>query len=142
MERAHAVLHEPGERMARKRILLAEDDPSILKMTKLRLEYEGFDVIVATDGSQAIEQAMANGGLDLILMDIRMPKLDGLQVCQHLKADPATANIPIIVFTASTGRWQSLADRCLELGVEDWLKKPFTSRELLGKIHRVLGETP
>ncbi len=77
---------------------------------------------------------------DLVLMDIKMPKLNGLEVCQRLKADPHTAIIPIIIMTATTIYLQDLANRCIELGVSDWVKKPFRSNELLQKVHRVLAE--
>lgn len=120
-----------------RRILLAEDDLSVVKMTKLRLEHEGFEVVVAKDGEEALDEA-AGLKIDLILLDVRMPKLDGFEVCQRLKADTHTAKIPIIVFTASTARWSQMADRCIELGVVDWLKKPFRSQDLLDKIRRAL----
>ena len=124
----------------KRRILLAEDDPSILKVTKLRLEHEGFDVIVATDGQAAVDAAMAIRTIDLILLDVRMPKLDGFQVCKRLKQNPLTTRIPIIIFTASVTQMQRLADRCMELGVSAWLRKPFRSKDLLAKVRQALGE--
>ena len=124
----------------KKRILLAEDDQAILQMTKLRLEHAGFEVVLAVDGEAAINAAIGPGGFDLILLDIRMPKCDGFEVCRRLKAHAATASIPVVVITASSTHWQYLAHRCIELGVTDWLRKPFRSRELLEKIHRALGE--
>ncbi len=123
-----------------KRVLLAEDDPAILKMTRLRLEHAGFEVVTAHDGEDAWRQAEANPAFDLVLMDVKMPKLNGFEVCQRLRANPKTAAIPIIIMTASALYWQDLANRCIELGVADWVKKPFRSQELLQKIHRVLGE--
>ena len=125
---------------SKRRILLAEDDASVLKMTTLRLQHEGFEVVVAMDGEQAVKNASSGNPVDLILIDVKMPKLDGLQVCKQLKNSPTTAKIPIIVFTASMAQWQQLADRCVELGVTDWLKKPFRSQELLSKIHHALGK--
>jgi CheY-like chemotaxis protein len=126
----------------KQRILVAEDDPSILKMMKLRLEYEGFEVVLTVDGEQAFNQATADGVIDLILLDIKMPKLDGFEVCKRLKADPVTAKIPIILFTASEAHWLKLADRCIELGVADWIRKPFRSEDLLAKIRKVLKNPP
>ena len=125
---------------AKKRILLAEDDRPVLTMTKLRLEHEGFEVIVAMDGQEALAQVQAVKGIDLILMDVKMPKLNGLQVCERLKAQPATAKIPVIIFTATLSQWQHITDQCLELGVTDWLKKPFRSEDLIQRIYRALGE--
>ena len=124
----------------KRRILLAEDDPSILKVTQLRLEHEGFDVIVATDGQAAVDTALEIGMIDLILLDVRMPKLDGFQVCKRLKQNPLTTRIPIIIFTASVTQLQRLADRCIELGVAAWLRKPFQSKDLLAKVYQALGE--
>ena len=121
-------------------ILVAEDDVRVRKMVTLRLTFEGFGVVVAGDGEEALQQAEAAGRLDLILLDVKMPKLNGFQVCKRLKANPFTAKIPVIIFTASASHFQRLADRCIEYGATDWLKKPFRSQDLLGKIRRALGE--
>jgi CheY-like chemotaxis protein len=123
----------------KRQILLAEDDQAVLKMTKLRLEHEGFEVVVATNGEEAVRQALGHHAA-LILLDIRMPKLDGYEVCRQLRQAPITAKTPIIVFTGSTAQWQKLTDRCIELGITDWLKKPFRSKDLLEKVHRALGD--
>ena len=125
--------------VTKKRILLADDEPAMVMVMKFRLEHEGFEVVVATDGEEALHQAVANGVIDLILLDIKMPKLDGFQVCKRLKENPATAKIPIIIFTASEGVWSQLADRCVEFGVTGWLKKPYGSQELLKTIRQALG---
>ena len=124
----------------KRRILLAEDDTSVLKMTRLRLEHEGFEVIVATNGEEALKQMAEAGAIDLVLMDVRMPKLDGFQVCKRLREDPQTMRIPVIVFTASITQLQRLTDRCIELGVTGWLRKPFRSKDLMDKIHEALKE--
>lgn len=122
------------------RILLADDDPSVLKMTKARLEHTGYEVVVARDGEEVLEQVAVDGAIDLILLDLKMPKLDGVQVCQRLKANPSTAKIPVMIFSASETFLEKLADLCLEAGASDWIKKPFHSQELLEKIHKLLGE--
>ena len=124
----------------KKRVLLAEDDPAILRMTKLRLEHAGYEVVSVANGQDAWQHVSDDPTFDLVLMDIKMPKLNGLEVCQRLKADPHTAIIPIIIMTATTIYLQDLANRCIELGVSDWVKKPFRSNELLQKVHRVLAE--
>jgi CheY-like chemotaxis protein len=120
------------------RILLAEDDPSVLKMTKLRLEHAGYQVVPAVDGQDALDQVASHGPVDLILLDLNMPKLDGLQVCQRLKANAETAKIPVIIFSASETYQAKMTDLCLELGANDWIAKPFRSQELLGKIQQVI----
>jgi DNA-binding response OmpR family regulator len=124
----------------KKRILLCEDDTSVLKVTKLRLEYEGYEVIAAHDGEEVLEQAATQLPIHLILLDIRLPKRDGYDVCRTLKQQSATAQIPVIIFTGSESQWEVLGDRCIELGVTDWMKKPFPTMELMAKVHRALGE--
>lgn len=126
--------------MAKKRILIAEDDPGILKMTKFRLEYEGYEVIATTDGEEALEQVASRLPIHLVLLDIKLPKLNGYDVCRVLKRTSATAAIPIIVFSASESQIQHLANKCIEVGADDWIKKPFLTKDLLAKIHRALEE--
>ncbi len=121
-----------------RRILVAEDDPSILKMTKLRLEHAGYEVLTATDGEDALKRLEAGGPVDLILLDLRMPKLDGFQVCQRLKTNPSTAAIPVIIFSGADSYLTRLTNLCVELGASDWIEKPFRSQDLLEKIQRAL----
>ena len=122
------------------RMLLVEDEIAIVKVTKARLAYEGFEVIVAMDGEEALRQVQASGPMDLALTDITLPKLDGCEATKRLKADPATASLPIRIYTASSARWERLTEQCVELGIAGWLRKPFRSRELLEAIRRVLGQ--
>lgn len=126
--------------MKKKRILIGEDDLSVLKVTRVRLEYEGYDVIQAVDGAEVLERAHGDLPIHLILLDIRLPKMNGYDVCRSLKHQADTAEIPVIVFTASESEQQWLADRCIEIGATDWMKKPFRTKELLAKIQRALGE--
>ncbi len=128
------------ELFSKKRILIGEDDISILKMTKLRLEHEGYDVLAASDGEQVLEQAQVQLPIHLILLDIKLPKLNGYDVCRMLKGHIMTAGIPVIVFSASESQLIYLADRCIEAGATDWIKKPFRTKDLLAKIRRALGE--
>jgi CheY-like chemotaxis protein len=124
----------------RKRILIGEDDQHILKMTKLRLEHEGYEVVTAQDGEEVVRCAGEELPIHLILLDIKMPKLNGYDVCRTLKGQPVTAQIPIVVFSASESHLQHLADRCIEVGAKAWLRKPFRTQELMSKIRQVLGE--
>ena len=126
-----------------KRILIGEDDVSILKMTKARLEHEGFEVLTAEDGECVLQQVGAHVPacpIHLILLDVKMPKMNGYTVCQQLKGQAETAGIPVIIFSASETHVQRLADRCIEIGATDWIKKPFRTTELMSKIRRALGE--
>ena len=124
----------------KKRILIAEDDASVLKMTKFRLEHEGFDVVTAADGEAAVQQASSKVPIHLILLDIKLPKMNGYDVCRRLKSQASTAKIPVVIFSASEYQWQRMADRCIEVGAVDWLRKPFRTAELMQRIHRALGE--
>lgn len=124
--------------MDKPRILVGEDDPVILKMTTYRLQHEGFTVLSAADGEETLRQAESSLPIHVILLDINMPRRNGYEVCQELKKRPATARIPVIIFTGSERRMTQLADRCIEAGAADWIKKPFHTKELLEKIHRAM----
>lgn len=127
---------------AKRRILLVDDDASILKLTKQRLEHEGFDVVTAHDGEEAL-RCVAEDGIDLLLVDMQLPKLDGYEVCRRLKANPATAAIPIIAFSGREAHQRYLANRhhgVLATEWVDWVEKPFESEVLVGAIRRAIEE--
>ncbi len=106
-------------------------------MTKVRLEHAGYTVLVAMDGESACRQAAAVP-VHLILLDVRLPKRDGYEVCRLLRRDQTTAHIPIIIFTASETQLKRLAERCIEAGANEWIHKPFRTPELLEKIQRLV----
>ena len=122
----------------KRRILVVEDDRSVGEFVAARLEHEGYKVVVAMDGEEGVKRATEDGTFDLILLDIKLPKLDGFEVCKRLKAQPVTAKIPVIIFTGSSTYQTDLADRCIELGVQGWLVKPLDSKALLAYIRRTL----
>jgi DNA-binding response OmpR family regulator len=124
--------------MAKRRVMIVEDDHSVLKMLRFRLEYEGFSVLEAMDGEEAIQVVEAQRPIDLVLLDVKLPKRDGYEVCRWLKGNPSTADIPVIVLTGVETEIQRLADRCVEVGADDWIQKPLRTQDLLAKIHRVL----
>ena len=127
--------------ITKKRILLVDDEPPVLKVTKLRLEHEGYEVVTAIDGEEVVEKVLSQGmGFDLILLDLKLPKLDGFRVCERLKKNPEASKIPVIVFTASSASWQQLTDQCVDLGIADKIRKPFQTKDLLSKIRRVMKE--
>jgi len=113
------------------RILVVDDEPSILKLIRVNLERDGYEVETAADGKTALELA---GRLrpDLVLLDVMLPGLDGISVCRTLRNEPATRNIPIIMLSA---RGEEV-DRVLglEMGADDYITKPFSPRELLARI--------
>jgi CheY-like chemotaxis protein len=120
------------------RILLVEDNAVNAAMLNRRLTRRGFEVSVASDGLMAVEQARA-AVPDLILMDMSLPKLDGWEATRQVRADPTTANIPVIALTAhalDTDRKQSL-----EAGCDDFETKPIDFHKLLGKMERLLRES-
>lgn len=124
----------------RQRVLLAEDDPSIRKLTTRRLEHEGFEVVQACDGEEALHRVEEALPIHVVLLDAILPKLNGYEVCRALKQRPATAGIPVIVFSATEPRWQELANRCIEVGAAGWIQKPFRTQDLMEKIRLALGE--
>lgn len=121
------------------RILLADDEPDIVLVAKTRLECEGFDVITAGDGEEALARFRSEKP-DLVLVDLAMPRVDGFEVCRVLKSDPATKATPIIVFSASSPRSRSLESECLRLRVEGYVRKPYTPAELLTVVRRCLAD--
>ena len=117
-------------------ILLAEDDPDILHLVAFKLRGAGFDVIETTDGSAALEAARRQAP-DLALLDVRMPRLDGLTVCRELRAGPRTAGIPIIMLTAKTR--QQDRECAYAAGATDYVVKPFSPRDLLRRVEDALA---
>ncbi len=120
----------------RGRILLAEDNMANVLTIGEYLESHGFDVVTATDGLQAIERTEATEP-ELILMDIQMPALDGLEAIRRLRKDPRSASTPIIALT--TLAMPGDRERCLEAGADEYLSKPVSLKILVETIHQLLG---
>ena len=117
------------------KILLVEDEKNIVKIITYNLEREGFQVSVARDGAEALEKARKETP-DLVLLDLMLPKIDGMDVCRRLREDPKTARLPIIMVTAKTQETDRVLG--LELGADDYLPKPFSPRELVARVRAVL----
>jgi DNA-binding response OmpR family regulator len=119
----------------KRRVLLADDDPSLLRLISTTLGTDDFDLLQAGDGHEALEVARRERP-DLILLDINMPRLNGFEVCQALKHDPETANIKVVVLSARG----SVADRARgrECGADDYFVKPFSPIQLLNKVYALL----
>jgi len=123
-----------------KRVLVVDDDRVIQQLLEVNLELEGYEVVgTASDGREALDK-IAKLKPDLVILDIMMPKMDGMAVCRHLKADPQTAKIPVILLSA---RAQDMDIRDgLDIGANAYLTKPFDPVELLDVVGRLLkGET-
>ncbi len=113
-------------------VLTADDDPQLLRLVARNLQLEDYDVLVASDGKQALEQIEQHAP-DLVLLDVMMPRMDGFTVCQRVREFSA---VPIIIVTAR-GQDQDKV-RGLDLGADDYLTKPFSIEELLARVRAVL----
>lgn len=118
------------------RILIAEDETDMAAGLRDNLQFEGYDVLIAGDGEAALKMATQNSP-DLVLLDIMMPKLDGLEVCKRIRQ--AGFTIPILMLTAKSQEIDVV--RGLEMGADDYVTKPFSIRELLARIKAALRRT-
>jgi DNA-binding response OmpR family regulator len=121
---------------ARPLVLVADDDPDILGLVTLRLERDGYEVIGATDGERAVEEALERTP-DLALIDVSMPKLDGYEVTERLRQHEPTSAIPIILLTARVQ--DSEVAHGIEAGADDYVKKPFSTADLRTRVQAALG---
>lgn len=118
--------------MASAKILIVDDDTNICELLRLYLEKDGFETIVANDGEQALKEAEIRQP-NLILLDIMLPKLDGWQVCRELRK---TSSVPIIMLTAKGETFDKVLG--LELGADDYVVKPFDTKEVVARVKAVL----
>ncbi len=119
----------------KEKILIVEDEKDIIKMLDYNLKKEGFRVIDARDGEDALDLALREHP-DLILLDLMLPGMDGLEVCKALKKESKTSSIPIIMLTAKSQESDKVLG--LGLGADDYITKPFSPRELIARIKAVL----
>jgi two-component system phosphate regulon response regulator PhoB len=124
-----------SSKAANKRILVAEDEPDVLALISSNLQNAGFNVIKAENGLAALNQAKETLP-SLIVLDLMMPELSGLEVCKLLKREPQTSQIPIIMLTAKAEEVDRIVG--LELGADDYLTKPFSPRELVLRVKSVM----
>lgn len=121
---------------ARRTILVVDDQEDERKIQRAMLNHLGFDVREAGDGPSAIAEATATPP-DLVLLDVAMPRMDGFAVCRALRADPRTAEVPVLIFTASVvGDLEAMA---AEVGAQGVLAKPVDPRQVAGEVARILG---
>jgi two-component system, OmpR family, alkaline phosphatase synthesis response regulator PhoP len=118
------------------RILIADDEPNIVVSLEFLMKREGFDVQVAVDGEAAL-QAVAQQVPDLILLDIMLPKKDGFEVCQQIRANPQCASVKVVMLTAK-GR-DTEVSKGLALGADAYMTKPFSTKDLVAKVRELLG---
>jgi DNA-binding response OmpR family regulator len=117
------------------KILVVDDEPHILELVKYNLAQEGYEVLTAHDGAQAVARARDNQP-DLIILDIMLPYVDGLEVCRQIRRDSA---VPIIMLTAKGGELERVVG--LEIGADDYVTKPFSPRELIARVRAILRRT-
>ena len=124
--------------MAKGKVLVVDDEIYIVHILDFSLGMEGYEVLTALDGEQAVEKAKAERP-DLIVLDIMMPKLDGYETCKMLKADEATKNIPVILLSAKGRNVDQKIG--FEVGADDYITKPFSPRKLVERINAILGQS-
>ena len=118
-----------------KRVLIIEDDKDIIELVRYNLANEGFEVGSANDGSSGLAQ-LRKSPPDLLLLDLMLPKMPGLEICKEVRRDPALSRLPILMLTARGEE----ADRVvgLEMGADDYVTKPFSPRELVARVKALL----
>jgi two-component system phosphate regulon response regulator PhoB len=121
--------------MSKEKILVIEDEEDILELLEYNLRKEGYAVTCVTSGEEGLERA-ASGTPDLILLDLMLPGMDGLEVCRRLKSGPAARNTPIVMITAKSEESDIVSG--LELGADDYVTKPFSPRVVIARVRAVL----
>ena len=124
--------------MAKGKILVVDDEIYIVHILDFSLGMEGYEVLTALDGEQAVEKARAERP-DLLELDIMMPKLDGYETCKILKAGDDTKNIPVILLSAKGRNVDQKIG--FEVGADDYITKPFSPRKLVERINALLGQS-
>ncbi|MCR5883236.1 response regulator [Rhizobacter sp. J219] len=122
--------------MTQKTILIADDEPNIVISLEYLLQRDGYRVVVARDGQEALD-AIAAGPPDLVLLDVMLPRVSGFEVCQNVRENPALAGMPIVMLTAK-GR-EIEVSKGMALGANAYVTKPFSTQELLTQIRALLG---
>jgi two-component system alkaline phosphatase synthesis response regulator PhoP len=128
----------PGDDLGRRptaRILVAEDERDVAELIRYTLDREGFEVVVATNGADALRQAR-DSRPDLVLLDLMLPQVNGWELCRRLKQDPATRALPVIMLTARSEEGDKVLG--FELGADDYVTKPFSTRELVARVRAVV----
>jgi DNA-binding response OmpR family regulator len=118
-----------------KKILVVDDEADVLDMLAINLRAGGFNVVAVDDSAKALVKARSESP-SLIILDLMLPKMSGLEICKVLKSDTATRNIPIIILTAKAAEVDKIVG--LELGADDYVTKPFSPRELILRVNRSL----
>jgi two-component system alkaline phosphatase synthesis response regulator PhoP len=121
--------------MAGKTILAVDDEEDVLELLRYNLQKNGYDVVTASSGEQALKKANS-ASPSLVLLDLMLPGIDGLEVCKQLKSNPKTEHIPVIMLTAKGEESDVVVG--LEVGADDYITKPFSPKVLVARIRRIL----
>ena len=121
--------------MKRSTVLVIDDERDVIELVRYNLEKNGFEVVAARDGKSGVAAAKASPP-DIVMLDLMMPEMDGLEVCRTLRSEPKTKRVPVIMLTAKAAE----ADRVvgLEMGADDYIVKPFSPREMVARVKAVL----
>src|SRR6266446_2390141 len=117
------------------KILVVDDEPDAVELIDFNLKAASYEVVTAADGNEALKKARSSLP-DLIVLDLMLPEVDGLEVCKILRRDPSTAAIPIVMVTAKADEIDRILG--LELGADDYITKPFSPREMILRIKKIL----
>jgi CheY-like chemotaxis protein len=118
------------------RVLVVDDDPQVLRLMRVNLELEGYDVVSAPDGEEALE-AVVSERPDVVVCDVMMPGVDGLTVLRNVRANPQTSKIPFVVVSAKAQRADVKA--ALDMGADKYITKPFDPQDLLDAVEHLLN---
>jgi DNA-binding response OmpR family regulator len=119
------------------KILVAEDEPDIRELIVFSLRFAGFDVVTAVDGEQAVQMALQEKP-DLVMLDVRMPRMTGYEACAEIKKTDELKGVPVIMLSAKGQHAEIEAG--LEAGAHEYILKPFVLDELVGKVRAAIGE--
>ncbi|MHB2016144.1 MAG: response regulator transcription factor [Candidatus Xenobia bacterium] len=120
-----------------KKILVADDEPYVLRSIEYTLNKAGYNVTTAVDGEEALRKIQEENP-DLVFLDIQMPKMDGNEVCKHLRMDPMRKDLYVIVITAKGQESERIFS--LECGASEYITKPYSPRRMLERVREILGE--
>jgi DNA-binding response OmpR family regulator len=119
------------------RILIVDDEPNIVLSLEFLMQHEGWETVVAQDGEAALE-ALALDGIDLVVLDVMLPRMSGFDVCERIRSDPRWRDLRILMLTAK-GR-ETEVTRGLRVGADAYVTKPFSTKDLVDQVRRLLGE--
>jgi CheY-like chemotaxis protein len=122
--------------MNKKRILIVDDEPDVLKLTSLRLEKVGYETLTAVNAQEALE-IIQNKKPDLVLLDIIIPVVYGTEICKRVKSDEKLKHIPIVLFTAHSNIMNT--EKAKSFGADGFIGKPFDARELVSMVEHILA---